>query len=353
MLVASGKQTAGMLRRINLVFRRWNTVLVVAVLLAVAAALSVTVAVSMEYYVFGKDPSSTAITALITTAVVSTPLTILCVVTIKHLDRSKDRYRRLRDHALAESHAKSQFLANTSHELRTPLNAILGFAQVIEQELFGPVGSPKQKEYIGDIRRSGEHLLGIIDDLLELTRIEAGTQTLDEEELAVSDVLHMALRMTAPRMEEKELDVSVSVPGTLPPLRADRRLLQQIFINLLVNAVKFTPANGRIAIEAEVTAAGELWIFMRDTGIGIAPEHLKTVLEPFGQVETAEARRHGGLGLGLPLVKSMMELHGGRMWLTSRIDHGTTVHLRFPASRIGSDDRALRVVGQEARSDAA
>ena len=250
---------------------------------------------------------------------------------LKH--RQQELVRAKEDAELA-SRSKSEFLANMSHELRTPLNAVIGFAEVMEGQIFGPLGHKNYCGYAADIRRSGEHLLGVINDILDMARIEAGKVALNEEVVDLAGVADSATRLIGQRASESALTVALSLPPGLPGLMADARLVKQCLINLLSNAVKFTPAGGRIEIRADLTEAGGLELLVIDTGIGIAAEDIERVMAPFGQAYGALDRRFEGTGLGLPLVKSYMQLHGGDLRLDSRLGEGTTAVLLFPSHRV-------------------
>ncbi|HUN52146.1 MAG TPA: PAS domain-containing protein, partial [Candidatus Sulfotelmatobacter sp.] len=229
---------------------------------------------------------------------------------------------------------KSELLANVSHELRTPLNAIIGFSQIIRDELLGPLGTAKYQEYAGDINASGAHLLAVINDILDMAKIEAGKVELTEEEIDVNEAAEAALRLVKQRADEAALAIECRLPDGLPRLRADARKLKQILINLLSNSVKFTPAGGAITVSADLAPCGGMVIRVQDTGIGIAPEDIAKALAPFGQVDGRLNRRYEGTGLGLTLVQSLIRLHGGSIDLQSRLGAGTTVAVRFPAERV-------------------
>jgi signal transduction histidine kinase len=235
------------------------------------------------------------------------------------------------------SRAKSEFLANMSHELRTPLTAIIGFSEILKLELFGPLGVPRYRGYAADIHASGTHLLDLVTDILDMARIEAGETQLHETALDIAAVIRDAGRMVAIRAEAKKITVTISIPANLPRLRADERLVRQMILNLLSNAVKFTPGGGAIGVGAAIERDGRLAIAITDTGIGIGPEDLDKVIKPFSVVESAMTSDFSGIGLGLPLTKSMAELHGGTLELTSTLGVGTTARLRFPADRIALD----------------
>jgi signal transduction histidine kinase len=235
--------------------------------------------------------------------------------------------------AAAASEAKSQFLAAMSHELRTPLNAIIGFSQVLDMEAFGPLGHPRYREYVRDIGESGGHLLSLINDVLELSRAEAGQTILREEQFTPCSVVDEAVRMVAPQIKARNLHLTVLCDSGLPLLRADRRRVRQVLINLLSNAAKFTDAGGAIVIRGHRDAGG-LSIVVRDTGIGIAPVDIAKALDRFGQVDSRFSRKYEGAGLGLPLSREFMELHGGRLELASEIGVGTVVTVTFPSERL-------------------
>jgi signal transduction histidine kinase len=234
------------------------------------------------------------------------------------------------------SEAKSRFLANMSHELRTPLNAIIGFSEMMRTEALGPVGSPRYRAYADDINRSGMHLLGLINDLLDLSKIEAGKMELVEDMVDVPRLVEDCLLLVRDVARRGKVELVAEVPSGLPLLYADERKLKQVLLNLLSNAVKFTPEGGKVAVAAEASGGRGLALAIADTGIGIAPEHLAVVLEPFGQVRQAQddlAEPHG-TGLGLPLSRALAELHGGRLEIESAPGRGTTIRLCLPPERV-------------------
>jgi PAS domain S-box-containing protein len=239
-----------------------------------------------------------------------------------------------KERAERATQAKSDFLANMSHELRTPLNAIIGFSDLMLGELFGPIGNERYREYLSDIRQSSEHLQAIIDDVLDLSRIESGRLELIDKPVDVSAVVEEALTMTRTAATRGAVAISNNVPGNLPAVRADNRRLRQVLLNLLSNAVKFTPEGGRVDITAEVTGDGALMLRVMDTGIGIPEDELAKVTQVFVQGNLAVARKHAGAGLGLPLAKHLVELHGGRLTLDSAVQLGTTVTIWLPPSRL-------------------
>lgn len=229
--------------------------------------------------------------------------------------------------------AKSEFLANVSHELRTPLNAIMGFAEAMRMQLFGPIGDDRYYRYAEDIHQSGEHLLGIINDILDLSRVEAGETEIQEEEQDIRSLVDASLRFVRDRAQMAEVALTTEIPDDLPLLLADDRLIKQMLINLLSNAVKFTPQGGRILVRAEIGTMGSITLSVSDTGIGMAEDQIPRALTTFGQIGTAWNRNHDGTGLGLPLVKSLIELHGGALHLESEPGFGTTASLSFPSER--------------------
>tara|TARA_R110002110_G_scaffold80252_2_gene209153 strand:- start:2852 stop:4726 length:1875 start_codon:yes stop_codon:yes gene_type:complete len=242
--------------------------------------------------------------------------------------------RVMRDRAEEANRAKSRFLATMSHELRTPLNAIIGFSELMSEEIFGPIGAPRYREYLKDIRNSATHLLGLIGDVLDVSRIEAGKIDLEPEHLDVRRVSAEMIDMVQARAQQKGLQLNLEIPEGLPPVYADNRTFRQCLLNLLSNAIKFTPAGGVISIGAEADSPQGYLVRVTDTGRGIPADQLAKVLEPFSQVEEdIERRQHEGSGLGLSIVRSLMELHGGDVSIQSSNGKGTTVTLRFPVRK--------------------
>jgi signal transduction histidine kinase len=232
--------------------------------------------------------------------------------------------------AEAANAAKTRFLANMSHELRTPLNAIIGFSEIINGQLFGDLGHVRYLDYSGDILRSGRHLLEVINSVLDLSKSETGKMMLDLQDVDMRDVLNECTTMVREQAVEAGLDFAVRGVETNLPLRGDPAKLRQIFLNLLSNAIKFTPRGGAIWIEAGYGAAG-VTVTVGDNGIGMSQEDLQIALEPFGQVDNRLERRYEGTGLGLPLTKAFIELHGGSMSFDSARGAGTRVMIAFPA----------------------
>ncbi len=231
------------------------------------------------------------------------------------------------------SRAKSEFLANMSHELRTPLNSVLGFSEIMMMELFGPLGNPRYIEYAGHIHEGAALLLRIISDILDLSRIEAGVVAMDEQPLDAADLVAAVTRLLSERAGWKKIAFSSAVEQELPPFPGDALRVKQILLNLAGNAIKFTPPHGKVTIAARRGPSGELLFEVSDTGVGMAPADIVTALQPFGQVAGAQQRDQPGTGLGLPLARSLTELHGGTLEIASEIGRGTTVTVRFPLKR--------------------
>jgi len=232
------------------------------------------------------------------------------------------------------SRTKTEFLANMSHELRTPLNAVIGFSQIMESELLGSIGNAEYKGYCRDIHQSGLHLLKLINDILDISKIEAGKLELYEEEFDPAKAIESCIRLINERAVSSNIDLAVKVQQGLPQIRADERKVKQILINLLSNAVKFTPEGGQVTVEAEAGPDTGLKISVSDTGIGISEEDFAIILTPFGQVDSTLSRRYDGTGLGLPLAKTLTELHGGTLEIESSVGSGTTVTILFPPRRL-------------------
>ena len=222
-----------------------------------------------------------------------------------------------------------------SHELRTPLNAIIGFAEILSNELFGALGNARYLDYAKDIHESGHHLLALINDILDLSKIETGNIEIHEEVIDVYEVIQSCMRLSAERALIAGVDLVTDLTeGFLPALRADKRMVKQIVVNLLSNAIKFTPSGGRIAVTVRHDPDGGCILQIADTGIGIAPENISKALARFGQVDGEFTRKFEGTGLGLPLSQSLVELHGGTLEIESELGAGTTVTVRFPPERV-------------------
>ncbi len=236
--------------------------------------------------------------------------------------------------ATEASLSKSNFLAMMSHELRTPLNAIIGFAEIISTELFGKVEPERYRQYGTDIGQSGRHLLDIINDVLDISKAEAGMLSPDDSEVALGPIVQSCFSMFEERAHRENIGLSHEISEEIVAIQADERMVKQIILNLLSNSIKFTPAGGKIALDARRDGDGGLLLTISDTGIGMLENETETVFEPFTQAESSLSRRYEGTGLGLPLVRRMAELHGGTVTLQSKQGKGTIVTVRFPPERV-------------------
>jgi two-component system, cell cycle sensor histidine kinase PleC len=253
---------------------------------------------------------------------------------IEALAKQKDRAEEARTQAEEASKAKSQFLATMSHELRTPLNAILGFSEILGQEMFGPHRVEAYKNYAADIHASGNYLLNLINDILDLSRIEAGRRDLEETPISLAQSAAEAIHVLEDRAKAKKLWVSNEVPVELPKVLADKRALQQIWLNLLSNAVKFTPPGGKITVGAERNSNGSLSVTVTDTGPGIPPHEVDIALRTYSRGSYATKKAIDGAGLGLPIVNGLIQLHGGEFAITGSHGRGTVVTITFPPKRV-------------------
>ncbi len=263
---------------------------------------------------------------------------IATLTDVTERERRESELTQAKEAAEAGSRAKSEFLATMSHELRTPLNAIIGFAEMLVGEVIGPL-APRYHSYAEDIAASGQHLLAIINAILDMSKIEAGKFQLSESEFLLAGAVQRSVRVLAGRAKEAGLSLHADIPRALM-LCADERIVSQILLNLISNAVKFTPSGGEVRIAAQLQTDG-LLLSVQDSGIGIAQEDIPKSLQPFGQIDSSLSRKYAGTGLGLPLVKSLIELHGGKLIIDSEVGFGTTVTALFPRQRcrISTDSR--------------
>jgi signal transduction histidine kinase len=253
--------------------------------------------------------------------------------TKRELQATAENLTKALDAAAAASQAKSQFLATMSHELRTPLNAIIGFSELVKSEMFGPLGDARYKGYVNDVHRSGKHLLALVNDVLDFSKIDAGHLTLQEDQIDINETLITSLRMVESQASNGGVTLEREIAHDLPILRADERRVRQILLNLLSNAVKFTPRGGKVRLIA-YSDDSEFVVQVADTGIGMAKEDIPHALERFGQLDGDLNRKYEGTGLGLPLTKKLVELHGGRLDIDSELCVGTKVTVAFPADRL-------------------
>jgi two-component system cell cycle sensor histidine kinase PleC len=354
-----------------------NHVLVVMSVVAVLWASAFSRAMHKTVYYFGVVP--TAVLALSRLALSSdettVPLTLIVIVsflfahllahgTSRHIEmmlrtrfanddmtaelrETRDDALRKRFEAEAANASKTTFLANMSHELRTPLNAILGFSDIIANETFGAIGNKRYQQYAGDINASGSHLLSLINDILDVAKIEAGRMELVPKLLDPKRTIESALMVVLGRAEDKKQHISVQLSAGGPRIFVDERALKQIVINLASNAIKFTPKGGSICIAGGFTQDGGYELCVEDNGPGIAPDCLERVFLPFNQIDNRYSRQEGGTGLGLSLVRGLAQLHGGKAWIESEVDVGTRVYVYFPVG-----DEGDMQLGENARAQA-
>ena len=246
--------------------------------------------------------------------------------------RAQEQAVSARTAAERANESKSRFLAQIGHELRTPLNAILGFSEVIKDEILGSIGQPIYTDYGKHIHESGCYLLGLIDDLLDMSKLQAGKFELHEDTLVLPEMLMAVVHTIEPLAAKKELRFGVDIPVDLPHLRADDRAVRQVVINLLSNAVKFTPEAGKVMLKAHA-ADGRISLTVEDNGLGMEPGEIEKVLAPFSQLDNARRTAEKGTGLGLAIVEALMDLHGGTLKIESTPNLGTAATLMFPDAR--------------------
>lgn len=259
---------------------------------------------------------------------------MIAFINISERKKMEQSLRIATEEAISANKAKSDFLANMSHELRTPLNAIIGFSEMMINGIFGPIENERYRDYLEDVHTSARHLLAIINDVLDMSKIEAGRLELDERVIDPASLVNTISRIMAGRATSQHLNIIVEAPEDLPRIKGDERLIRQILMNLLANAIKFTPKRKNIYVKVVYNEGENLCFIVEDEGVGIPSEHLNTVLEPFGQVADPSRNNGQGTGLGLPLARAMMELHGGLLQLDSQEGLGTTVRCCFPPERI-------------------
>jgi two-component system cell cycle sensor histidine kinase PleC len=257
---------------------------------------------------------------------------ITTIVDITELKKIEHDLRRAKDEADDANKAKSAFLANMSHELRTPLNAIIGFSEMMMNGTLGVIDNPNYIEYLGDIKFSAQHLLQIINDVLDMSKIEAGKMPLDEENIDIYGLLDSVKRLMTSRSEQYGVNIVLDKPTTPVIVSIDERLVRQVFLNLLSNAIKFSNKGEDVTIKIDIKDA--LKIHVIDNGIGIPQDRIADILEPFGQVNDPKLNKGQGTGLGLPIAKAMMDMHGGSLDIESSEGVGTTVTCVFPLSRL-------------------
>ena len=262
------------------------------------------------------------------------PLMAAVLRDITDRKKDKDRLERALKDAAVASQAKSDFVAHVSHEVRTPLNSILGFSELMALEAFGPVGDARYKQYADSINEAGKHLLHLINEILDLSKLENGRMTMWEEEVDLCDLVTTALGLVSEQANKGGIALQSHGLSSQIMVKVDATKIRQVLLNLLSNAIKFTPRGGTISVSVSLGKHSGVEVSVRDTGIGIAPDDIEKVLMPFGQVDNAESHTKGGTGLGVPLSKALTELHQGRFAITSRLGEGTEVAFWLPPARL-------------------
>ena len=252
--------------------------------------------------------------------------------------------------AESANRTKTEFLANMSHELRTPLNAIIGFSEIIMKETLGPIGSIKYRDYADDIHESGRHLLALINDILDLSKVDSGTDELHEENIEIAGTANAVVKLVMGLARSGNIKLELDVSDDIPLLYADERKVKQILLNLLSNAIKFTPEDGKVTLKIWSRTESGTVFQVTDTGIGIAFKDIPKAFSPFQQIDSGLNRKHDGTGLGLPLTKALVEMHGGYLDLQSEVGVGTTVTVRFPAQRMVAYPRQNKFLDTPAKN---
>ncbi|MEK1933847.1 MAG: HAMP domain-containing sensor histidine kinase, partial [Pararhizobium sp.] len=248
--------------------------------------------------------------------------------------RTEEELRNAKRAAETANAHKSDFLARVSHEIRTPLNAIIGFSDMMASEHFGPIGNPRYVEYAGDIGRSGRHVLDIVNDLLDISKIEAGEMDLEFTAVEINDAVSEAVALVQPQANSQRVIIRTSLSGSVPNVVADNRSIKQIALNILSNAIRFTPSGGQIVVSTAYEANGSVILRIRDTGVGMTRTELEQAMKPFRQVTTGVRKRGDGTGLGLPLTKAMAEANRAQFSINSAPNEGTLVEISFPSQRV-------------------
>jgi len=256
---------------------------------------------------------------------------------ITNWKRTEEELRNAKRAAETANSHKSDFLARVSHEIRTPLNAIIGFSEMMVEERFGPIGSPRYLEYAHDIGNSGKHVLDIVNDLLDISKIEAGQVSMEFVSVSLNDHLAESVALLQPMANSQRVIIRTSLSASVPEVVADQRSIKQIALNLLSNAIRYTPSGGQIVVSTSYEPSGNVVIRIRDTGIGMNRKELEQAMKPFGQVGTGPRQRGDGTGLGLPLTKAMVEANRAQFDIVSAPGEGTLVSISFPPQRVLAD----------------
>jgi signal transduction histidine kinase len=305
------------------------------------SALCIAVAMTIDYVVtimlLHDYPGYTPMITFCIATFVSIPATSVLISSRINLRQARDELSVARDLAVEANRSKTLFFANMSHELRTPLNAIIGFSQLLESDVF----AAKRPEYARLIRDAGGHLLDLVNDLLDVSKIEAGKFQADETDVPLGEIIAECCTIVEPRARTARLRLTRNIPIGLPLVRVDQRAIKQIVLNLLTNAIKFNAKGGSVEAFCSVLPSGDIAFGVRDDGIGIAPEDQLRIFEPYGRARHEIARAQEGTGLGLPIVKGLVEAHGGRITLESELGRGTRVTITLPADRVSKITLAL------------